>query len=396
MMAGITAARRGGRVTILEAMPRPGLKLLASGGGRCNVTNTLTPDQMMERFGRSGRFMTPALRALPARGLRNFLKELGVETHAPDGFHVFPVSHDSRTVLAAFLKEIKRLEVVLELGVKATDFRLRASRFSVETAEDNTFVADTLILATGGLGYPALGGNDSGLKLSVSHGHEVMDTCPAMVPLVTRETWPGACTAFTLPKVTVRVDLPKCGKIKETGDLIFTKTGLGGPVIQDVSGDISRLLMAHDTVPLLLHLFSERDGAYWRDKIGDREGKGGGETVREWLISEGVKPPLADMFCSHAGNIADRLISQLPRRFQDELARVLAVTPVTVTGTGGWEKAMVTRGGVSLKEIHPASLASRVVPNLYFAGEMVDLAGPCGGFNLQWAFSSGFLAGCSR
>ena len=395
LIAGIMAARRGGRVTILEAMSRPGLKLLASGGGRCNVTNTLAPDEIMERFGRSGRFMTPALRALPPRGLREFLRDLGVETHAPDGFHVFPVSHDARAVLDALLTEVKRLGVTLALGTRVMDVHLDGGQWSLAIHGRPPLAADTLILATGGLGYPALGGNHSGFKFAAAHGHRLTDTCPAMVPLVTRETWPGTCVAYTLPKVTVRVNLPKCGKIKETGDLIFTRTGLAGPVVQDVSGEISHLLTRFRDVPLFLQLFPGRDDTFWGENMRAREGDRGGQTVREWLLSAGVNPPLADMFCSHAGDLSDRLISQLPRRHQDQLARVLAMTPVTVTGTAGWAKAMVTRGGVSLKDVDPSSMASRRVPNLHFAGEMLDLDGPCGGFNLQWAFASGFLAGIS-
>ena len=389
LTAAIAAGRRGRRVVVCEKMPRPGLKLLASGGGRCNVTNTLPAEAFMERFGPEGRFMGPALAELGGEKLRRFLRELGIETVVDDGLRVWPATRRSETVLSGLLAEAKRLGVRLMLGCEVRSALFAEGCFQL-ACKAGTIAAEKLILATGGLTYPRLGATGDGYRFAAAFGHSVKPCCPAGVPLLTREDWPGRCKAFTIGKALVRIAVGGQKKRVFNGDVIFTEHGVAGPVILDLSREIPPLLARHGTVPLQLNLCRGRDREDWQAILkGWRHG-----AVRERL-AEHFPPPLAEVLCELAGTAgtAARALGGEPA---ERLIGLLVETPLTVVGTAGYEQAFITRGGVSLKEVDPDTLESRLCPGLYLCGELLDLDGPCGGFNLQWAFASGYLAGLGR
>jgi predicted Rossmann fold flavoprotein len=393
LMAAITAADRGGRVIVCEQMPRPGLKLLASGGGRCNLTNTLPVDELMARFGRTGRFMAPALEKLDAEELRKFFLGLGVPTHAPDGFHVFPVSHQARSVQEALVRTAREKGVLLLCNRAVTGLWLEEGALrGVETAQGR-LPALRVLIACGGQSYPGLGGTGGGYALAAEAGHDITPLYPAMVPLLTRETWPATCRAHTIPAAQIWVNLPKLSRIRGRGDLIFTRTGLAGPVVLDLAREISPLLERHGSVPLLLNLTRGLSETDWIVRL---EPKAGESLTVSQVLQAVLPPPLVELFGQWAGDIGRRRLTELARQKRLALARLLAQTPLEVVGTEGFPKAMVTRGGVSLKQINPHTLESKLLPNLAFAGEVVDLDGPCGGYNLQWAFASGHLVGVQR
>ncbi len=401
MTAAIVAARRGKRVLLLEKLAGPGEKLRASGGGRCNLSNTLPSAAFMDRFGRNGRCMRPALAAFDRTALVAFLADLGVPTHAPDGFHVFPVSHDAGTVVDALLRELKRLGVELRTGQRVGRLCLAGEtpgaaeggrRVDGVVVGNTTYDCAAVVVATGGKGYPSLGGGDDGYTLAEASGHRVTPLFPAMLPLQTREAWVAQCRADTIGKATVQIDLPKLRAVEARGDLIFTADGIRGPVVLDFAREVTPLLAEHGAVPLRVNLVGGRHEDAVRDELKRAAARNANRSIGE-LVATLVPGPLARELCRLAGVDPDGTPKQADGPTRDRLHKVLTWTPLTVVGHGGFAAAMVTRGGVALAGIRPETLASRRVAGLFFCGEVLDLDGPCGGFNLQWAFSSGFLAG---
>ncbi len=392
LMAAIAAAEAGAGVILIEQLDRPGAKLLATGGGRCNLTNTLEPEAFMARFGRQGRFMQPALAAMSSGALRRFFDELGVATHVPDGLHVYPASDSAVTVQSALWRRARQLNVAVRTGAGVTALWIEHEALrGVETTGERV-AATHVVLATGGCGYPDLGGTETGYALARQAGHTIVEPVPALVPLVAQETWPRRCAGVSLPLVRLWIDLPRQSREGVTGDMIFTHTGISGPAVLDLSGDVAELLTKRDTVPLRIDLAPGTTEAIWLERFDRWQESAGTKTMR-LLLDRHLPRSLVAAVCLQAGVQPAIRPSQVTRPARQALAKLLTALPLTITGTEGWDRAMVTRGGVSLKEVDPDTLAGKRLPGLYLAGEALDLDGPCGGFNLQWAFSSGHLAG---
>lgn len=392
IMAAITAARQGHRVLLLEKLSKIAAKLKATGGGRCNLTNTLSNDDFMARFGRDGRFMTPALNALDHKALIAFFAQIGVESHAPDGYRVFPISHSSVSIITALEEEMERLGITLITSVRVERLEHDGERINGVSTDTQTYHAPHVIIATGGLGYPQLGAEGDGFKLASEVGHKITELYPAMMPLKTKEMWGESCRADTIPKVEIRIDLPKAKNIRARGDLIFTSTGIRGPVVLDIAREINPFLAKHGEVPILINMTKGLNEEQLRNHIKkeiDRNPEQSILTHMMTLIPESVCRAL----CNLAEADPDKGFNRLEGIQRDRLIKLLAWTPLTVIGHDGFKMAMITRGGVSLKEIRPESMESKLIKGLYFCGEVMDLDGPCGGYNLQWSFASGYLAG---
>ncbi len=392
LIAAITAARKGKRVLLLEKLSRPGAKLKATGGGRCNLTNTLPNDIFMERFGKNGRFMRPALSRFDHNALRDFFRELGVKTHAPDGFHVFPLTHNAETILTALLREQKRLNITLLCNRKVQHVMTEKNRVTAVKTETDTFLCDHVIIATGGKGYPMLGAEGDGHTIAQSLGHTITPLYPAMMPLKTKERWVAGCRADTIAKVTIRIDLPRVKKVRATGDLIFTREGIRGPVVLDFSREITPLLQKYAEVPLLINMTRGMHADQILHRLRRKAVRKPDAPLIEHL-STLLPVSVATEICNILKIDPAMRFSQLSGSMKERLVQTLAWTPLTVTGHDGFKMAMITRGGVSLKEIAPDTMQSKKVSGLFFCGEVVDLDGPCGGYNLQWSFASGHLAG---
>ena len=254
IISAIVAAREGKKVLLLEKLSKIASKLKATGGGRCNLTNTLSNEDFMARFGRDGRFMQDALHAFDHKKLIEFLEEIGIETHAPDGFRIFPTSHSSATIISGLEKEMQRVGVTIKCNQKVTRLLATGNHIDGVKTEEETFLAPHVIVATGGLGYPVLGAEGDGYNLASELGHKVTDLSPAMMPLKTKEIWVKNCRADTIPKVELRVDIKKHKKLRAKGDLIFTNSGIRGPVVLDFAREVTPLLKKYGEVPLLLNL----------------------------------------------------------------------------------------------------------------------------------------------
>ncbi|MBU1694588.1 MAG: NAD(P)/FAD-dependent oxidoreductase [Verrucomicrobia bacterium] len=392
LTAALAAVKGGGRVIIYEKMARPGLRLMASGGGRCNLSNTLDAESFMARFGRRGRFIQPALAALDSKALRQMLKRLGVPTFSPDGLHVYPVSESGADVQRALMQASIRSGVCIHVDCAVTALVLRGRRLAGLETTRGVIRCPRVIVATGGLSYVPLGGGESGYELARQAGHVIAPPRPALVPLITREKWPASCAGATLPEVELRLAPKGTHTVTTRGALLFTHRGLSGPAALDLSGAVSDRLQDGGPVPAFLNLSPGLRPVDWIKRLDEWPQAGGRRMVLKWL--DGFLPrSVAEALIGVAGLPRDLTAARLSRTQRKALGDHLAAWPLTLTGTEGFEHAMVTRGGVRLEEINPRTLESRRVSGLYFAGEVVDLDGPCGGFNLQWAFSSGHLAG---
>ncbi len=394
MMAAITAARRGIDVLVLEKLPRPGAKLKASGGGRCNLSNTLDNQSFMERFGKDGRFMQHALEIFDHHALREFFAGIGVETDTPDGFRIFPVGHDAGTVISGMLNEIKKLKIPIETSQQIIGIEKDADGLFVISSKSQKYLSKKIVLSTGGRGYPKLGSKGDGYTLAEQLGHSSTMIFPAMMPLKTKEKWQASCRADTIPDAHIIVDIKKYHKLQARGDLIFTKDGIRGPVVLDFSREITPLLAKENEVPILINMTKGMNEESIRQHIKQKLREPTHYTTLQ-LLSTLLPQSVAKAFCTMAEADPEIGFTKQPGTIREHLIKLLTWTPMTVTGHDGFDQAMVTRGGIKLKEINNKTMESKLVEGLYFCGEVVDLDGPCGGYNLQWAFSSGHLSGIS-
>ncbi|WP_321311842.1 NAD(P)/FAD-dependent oxidoreductase [Halarcobacter sp.] len=388
MIAAIVAARNGKKVLLCEQQAKLGPKLKATGGGKCNLTNTLSNEDFMNRFGKNGRFMQDALNEFDYQDLISFLKDIGVETHIPDGFRVFPISHNSGTIIKALEEELYNVNVEVKNNTKVEDLICEKETIKGVKTSTNNIYAPKVIVATGGLGFSMLGANGDGFDFAKSLGHKITELYPAMLPLITKEKWVANCKADTIAKAIVKIDLKKAKNLKAVGDLIFTPKGVRGPVILDFSREITPFLEKYGEVPLLINMIKGMNEEDVFKHIKSYPEKTVEETLNFLLPNSVVKE-----LCLIAQANNTKKFKDLDGQVREKLVKILVNTPLTVIDHVGFEKAMITRGGVSLKEINPKTMQSKIIDGLYFCGEVMDLDGPCGGYNLQWSFASGNLAG---
>ena len=389
MIASITAKKNNPNILLLDKLSSLGVKLKATGGGKCNLTNKLSQDEFIENFGKNGKFIRDALSQFGSDDLIKFLLDIGVETISLDGFRVFPKSRNSKTILDAFIKELNRLKIDIKLNQLVVEInQIQNNIFQIQTQKDK-FKTKNIIIATGGLGFASLGANYDGYKIAKSIGHKITPLYPAMTPLKTLENWVSNCRADTISQVEIRVDIKKHKNLKAKGDLIFTQNGLRGPIILDFARELTPLIDKYGEVPILLNMIKGKNQedirVYLKNSQKDK-------TILE-IISK-ILPKSVSIEILKLSNInIDTEYNQISGYNRDILIKNLVWTPLTLINKNSFDTAMITRGGVSLKEINPKTMGSKKIQGIYFAGEVIDIDGPCGGYNLQWAFSSGVLAG---
>ncbi len=396
LMAAVAAGRRGQRVTAFERLDDPGRKLLATGGGRCNLTTAAPPEALPAAYGRQGRFAVPALAALGPEAIRAFFLREGVDTvvQADDGC-VFPRSQRAADVLTALRRAAEQAGVRLICGTPVAHLtRSAGGAITGVVAGGCQIRARAVVLAAGGCAYPALGSDGSGFALARAAGVRVINPVPALVPLVTSETWPHALSGIVLERARIRILGKGEHKAGRVGPVLFTHRGISGPPVLDLSGEVSARLGA-DTpaVTLAVSVRADRQATDWM-RLFDGWGVRLGRRACHNVLSGEMPRALAEALCAQSG-LMDVPVAQAGRKRLEALAAHCGGTPLTVTATEGWNRAMVTRGGVALDALDPDSLACKRIPGLFCVGELVDLDGPCGGYNLTWAFASGWLAGMS-
>jgi predicted Rossmann fold flavoprotein len=391
-MAALAAAESGARVILVERQPLAGRKLAATGGGRCNLTNALDPETFMLRFGPQGRFMGPALARFGRDQLLAWMRDAGVPCETTDGFHYFPASQRALDVTHALLNRLQARGVELRLNAEAESLEIGSGQVRGVRLNGSVLPADAVIVAAGGAAWPSLGGCSRGYELARQAGHTIQEPAPALTGLTSAEPWPTACAGVTLPDTEAWIDLPARRKTVWRGTLLFTHAGLSGPVILDLSGAVAVLLRDGAPVPLRLRALPDMAAADWKARFEAWRADRGRKSLRNCL-DESLPHSLAQAACTCCAIEPEARASGLTAEARDRLADWLAGMPVTIPDPPGFSRAMVTRGGVTLREVNPKTLESRLAKGLFWAGEVLDLDGPCGGYNLQWAFSSGRLAG---
>ena len=388
LFGAIRCARSGAQVTVLECLPSPGRKLLASGAGKCNLTNILPPDAMTARFpAPQRRFIRPALHAFSSRDLRACFASCGLPCKLTDGFHYFPATERAGDVLDVLVEQLEALGGVIVCRAEVTGLELAGGRVTAVTTAERRYPCDGVLAAGGGPGFPALGGRGSLYHVLSAAGHTVVTPVPALSGLPAEGLPLDRLTGIILPRV--RLTLDRKNFTEDT--LLFTHDGISGPAVLDLSGRVSRRAASGGGVTLHLNPVPDRTpddwAVFWREKRRSR----GARLVKN-LLDEILPRALAEYFTLQAGCAATPL-HQLRAAQQSRLDTLLTDWELTVPGLPPWQGAMAAAGGVSRDEVEPSSLRSRLLDNLAFAGEFLDVDGPCGGYNLQWAFSSGRLAG---
>ncbi len=406
LFAAISAAEAGARALVLEHMATPARKLLASGGGVGNLTHVGGIADFLHHYGGgdrpgdAGRFLRPALYGFSNTDLVNWCAQRGVPLAGdPDG-RVFPCSRRGGDVLDLLLAEARWRKVGLRTGVRVRSVRVERSRFVILTSADEKTVAEgaALVLATGGRSYPSLGPTGDGYRLAASLGHSIAPPRPALVPVIVKRTAFAPfvpCAGVSLPAAVVSVVREGRQVTTAQGDVLFTHRGLSGPAVLN----LSRYVLPGDVIRVSLAPGLGELRAADRRLIEEIEAHGK-RTVVNLVHGLGVAGCLARAVVVAVGLEPGAKAAELPRDVRHTLAASLAAGtegghPFPVRSLGGWNEGMVTAGGVRLAEVDPKTLQSRLVPGLFFAGEVLDVDGDTGGYNLQAAFSTGRLAGRS-
>lgn len=392
LMAAIHAAERGRRVLLLEKGKKPGVKILMSGGTRCNITHDCDSRGIVEAFGSNGKFLHSALAGLGPRETVAFFNGEGVATKVEDTGKVFPVSDRALDVLDALLKRLGRSGATLALTEPVKDVeKVAEGGFRVATAS-RTLTAERVLITTGGKSYPGCGTTGDGYALAQKFGHTIVATSPALVPLTVQPEWVGELRGITLPDVNLRVT-PAEGKAlsQRRGSMLFAHFGLSGPAPLDVSRAVSghaeprSLTLEADFLP------NEPEGSF--SEFLQTESLASGKKQLAVVLSDKLPRRLADQLLVLCGLAADRKAAALAKPDRLKLVAATKRLRLPLRGTLGFEKAEVTAGGVSLDEVDSRTMQSKRQPGLYFAGEVLDLDGWIGGYNFQSAWSTGWLAG---
>jgi predicted Rossmann fold flavoprotein len=406
LLAAARGAERGRRTLLLEKNRKPGVKILMSGGTRCNITHDCDAAGIIAAFGSAGSFLHSPLAALGPHDLVDLFHAEGLATKVERGGKVFPQSDRALDVLNALLRRLQRSGAELALGEAVTRISRHDAAFVVETVR-RTLQCDKLVITTGGKSYPGSGTTGDGYGWLAALGHTIRRPRPALVPLTSHEPWLAELSGITIPDVQLgviepRLDESSSGKrrrrglppgvlIERRGSLLFTHFGLSGPVVLDVSRAVTaakeprRLVLVADFLPNLSPAELERQIQTTASNDGKR--------LVASLFTDQLPRRLVESLLLRAEVANDRRAAELSKTERGEFAQQLKRCEIRVTGSRGFEKAEVTAGGVALEEVDSRTMESKLVPNLFLAGEILDLDGFIGGYNFQAAFSTGWLAG---
>jgi len=387
LFCAVSAAGGGGKVLVLEKKGSPGRKLLISGSGRCNITHDGDIRDFLDHYGGAGRFLRPALLGFTNRDLIAFFEDRGLFMVRLEGGKVFPETQRSRDVLDVLLAECEARKVEISNGKTVTSIEKSGEGFFVACG-DEIHRSRFLVIATGGRSYPATGSSGDGHSLAESLGHTIVEVGPALAPVRIRDYPFADLAGISLPGA--RVSIFRGRKVKEeAGDVLFTHDGLSGPGILD----LSRYIRAGDG--LRVSFAGERRREEIDDWLLERSQKDGARNLRSVLPELEIPARLASRVLELLDIPQDLKCASMIRKMRIDLSDHLSGFPFVVEAVGGFDLAMATRGGVALSEVYPKSMESRLVSGLYFAGEVLDVDGDSGGYNLQAAFSTGALAGRS-
>jgi predicted Rossmann fold flavoprotein len=397
LLAATRAAQVGAKVLLLEKNTKAGVKILMSGGTRCNLTHDCDARGIIEGFGKNGPFLHNALGVLGPRDVVEMFERRGVATKIESTGKVFPASDRALDVRDALVAQAQEAGVRIQLATSVLGLRPTTDDGFEVTTSSETLHARRLIVTTGGQSYPGCGTTGDGYGWLQALGHTIVSTHPALVPLTGGTSQSQSLSGLTLPDVQVAIEV-KGGNAKRPAaqrrsSLLLTHFGFSGPAAMDVSRAVTALGAPHDAT-LVVDLLPDRKESsidpWWEEMRRSSGGKLVSTALAQW-----VPQRLADSLLSSAGLMATTRISELPNAGRRAIGQQLKRWTLPLTGSRGYAKAEVTAGGVSLSEVDPRTMASRIVPGLYIAGEVLDLDGWIGGYNFQSAFSTGHVAGLS-
>lgn len=392
LLAGITAVQNGAEVIILEKMREPGRKMLITGKGRCNITNACELPEIIKNLPGNGRFLNSALHRFTNNDIVNILESNGLQTKVERGGRVFPVSDKARDVVDTLVKIFLQAGGKLLTDTKVLEILYHNGRVTGVKTASGVFKADAVILAAGGASYPSTGSDGGGAKLAAKAGHKIIPLKPSLVPLESDHPYLEALQGLSLRNVAAALvaDGKKIGS--EFGEMLFTHFGVSGPIILSLSNLAAQALSEGREVELHIDL----KPALSEEKLDARIQRDFKEYSRKQLVNglrDLLPQRLIAVVCDMAYLDEEKFINQISREERLRLLTTLKCFAVPITATRPLSEAIVTAGGVDVKEINPKTMESKILFGLYFAGEVMDVDGFTGGFNLQAAFSSGYAAG---
>lgn len=394
MMAAVSAAELGLKTAIIEKNNELGKKLLITGGGRCNFTH-LSEDvsRFIARCDKKERFLYSALSLLTPKDVREFFHLHGVPSYVQEDLCVFPESDNAEDVRNVFRADLNRYGVKVFTGISVTDFLINNSMISGVRIGKKEVKGKVFVLATGGITYPTTGSTGDGYDLAKESGHHIVDPIPSLVPIYIKDKSLRQLSGVVLEDASVSLSIDRRKKIAERGAVLFTHNGLSGPA----PINLSRLLcrdFKKDEVDIILDCVPNTDKDILLSNIKQTVATNGARSIKR-LLCEYVPRSVAFLILERLNIDPEKKLAVLRKKETFAIADGLKSLSWKINGIGDEQIGIITDGGVSLKDIDPRTMRSRVINNLFFAGEVIDCIGPCGGFNLQIAWSTGHLAGIS-
>lgn len=394
MMAAITAARRGFKVTLVEKNEKLGKKLFITGKGRCNITNAGDTEDLFNSIVTNRKFMFSSFNGFSNYDTLGFFDELGLQIKIERGNRVFPESDHSSDVIGALNRELKRLSVDVRLNTEVKDIIVndgKATGVVIKcSGKESTIQADNVIVATGGNSYQSTGSTGDGYRFARKLGHSVTPILPALVPFNVAEDWESDLQGLSLKNVSIAVLDGKQEIYSDFGEMLFTHFGVSGPLILSASSFAARRIKEHplkliiDLKPVLSQ--EQLDERILRD-FDEEKNKAFKNSLDKLLPKKMI--PVIVRLSDIDGN---KKVNEITKQERQRLVSLIKGLELTLTGLRGFNEAIITQGGINVREINPTTMESKLVKNLYFAGEVLDVDALTGGFNLQVAWSTGYVA----
>ncbi len=399
MMAAITSAENGNKVTILEKMQNLGRKLLITGKGRCNITSSLPIEEFIQNTPGNGQFLYSCFKNYTNQDIIQFLKKQGLDVKEERGNRIFPTTDKSIDVLECFKRKLKQLNVDIKYNTRVIDISKEEEKLQVKT-ENNTYEAEKIILATGGKSYPLTGSTGDGYKLAQNLGHTITKIKPSLVPLESYEK--KLCKNLQgLSLRNVKIELKNTENNKtiyeDFGEMLFTHFGVSGPTILSGSAHLVRYKNIEDLLKnKRVDLKIDFKPALSEEKLDER-------ILRDFIelknkqfknsLDKLLPQKLIPIIIEKSKISPEKKVNEITKQERKNLVKILKSFELTISSFRPIEEAIITSGGINIKEINPKTMESKLVPGLYFAGEIIDVDSYTGGFNLQIAYSTGYTAG---
>lgn len=393
MIAAIAAAENGHKVTLYEHNEKLGKKLFITGKGRCNVTNASDIDEIFNNVVTNSKFLYSSIYTFTNDMVMDFFEKDGLKLKVERGNRVFPVSDHSSDVIKVLEKRLKKSGVTVKLNTNVERLLWDDSGIKGIVAENKDIMADAVIMATGGLSYKSTGSDGSGFKMVTGAGHSTSEFSPALVPITIEEDYPKEMQGVSLKNIEVEILNGKKKIYSAFGEMLFTHFGVTGPVILSASSKIIKHLKNGN-----LTLKIDLKPALTEEQLDTRILRDFKENInRDFKNSlDGLLPKkMIEPIIRYSGIPFDKKVNAITREERRNLVKAFKEFTMTINGIRGYDEAIITHGGVTVKEINPATMESKLIKGLYFAGEMIDVDALTGGYNLQIAWSTGYLAGTS-